>query len=208
MTPASQPRLVKPLSHMKKSVIVKDILPFIGWFVLLIFSVAGLDYLLHQLNLVWIGKYFGILGILILAVSFIYSARKRKLIETGSLKMLLSLHIYLAWIGTLLIMIHAGIHFNAAIPWLTLILMLFVVISGLVGKYLLNDAKNTLRVKYADLLDQGYSKEQVEKKVFLDALTVKAMTKWRLFHKPITGLFSILVTLHVITILIFWSWLQ
>jgi len=208
MTPASQPRMVKPLSHMKKSVIVKDILPFICWFVLLLFSVAGLDYLLHQLNLVWIGKYFGILGILILAVSFIYSARKRKLIETGSLKMLLSLHIYLAWIGTLLIMIHAGIHFNAAIPWLTLILMLFVVISGLVGKYLLNDAKNTLRVKYADLLDQGYSKEQVEKKVFLDALTVKAMTKWRLFHKPITGLFSILVTLHVITILIFWSWLQ
>ncbi len=193
---------------MKRSVIVKDVLPFIFWFVLLFFSVASIDYLLHQFQLVWVGKFLGIPGILILAVSFIYSARKRKIIETGSLKMLLSLHVYLAWIGTLLIMVHAGVHFNAVLPWSAFILMLLVVISGLVGRYLLNDAKNTLRIKYEYLLNQGYSKEQIEKKAFLDALTVKSMTKWRVVHKPITLIFSITVTLHIITILMFWSWFQ
>jgi len=122
--------------------------------------------------------------------------------------MMLSFHVYLAWMGTLLIMVHAGVHFNAVLPWSGFISMLLVVISGLVGAYLLKDAKNTLRIKYAYLLDQGYSKEQVEKKVFLDASTVKAMAKWRLVHKPITLLFSILVTLHIITVLMFWSWFQ
>lgn len=151
---------------MKRSVITRDILPFIYWFVLLIFSVASIDYLLHQMNLVWIGKYLGIPGILILAVSFIYSARKRRIIEVGSLKMLLSLHVYLTLIGTLLIVVHAGIHFNAVLPWSAFGLMLLVVISGLVGRYLLNDAKNTLRMKYAYLLNQGYSEEQVAKKAF------------------------------------------
>ncbi|MBU3914648.1 hypothetical protein KKA14_03860 [bacterium] len=193
---------------MKRSVILKDVLPFICWFALLIFSVASMDYLSHQLKLEWIGKFLGIPGILILVISFVYSARKRKIIEIGSLKTMLSLHIYLSWIGTLLIMVHAGIHFNAVLPWLAFVLMLFVVISGLVGKYLLNDARITLRSKYAYLLDQGHSKEQVEKKIFLDALTVKTMTKWRLVHKPITLLFSIFGILHIITISMFWRWFQ
>ncbi|MBT4287485.1 MAG: hypothetical protein HOD92_09100 [Deltaproteobacteria bacterium] len=206
--PVKENEQLNKISQLKNSVILKDILPFICWFVLLIFSVVSIDYLLHQLNLVWIGKYLGIPGIFILAFSFIYSARKRRIIEVGSLKMLLSLHVYLAWIGTLLIMVHAGIHFNAVLPWSAFILMLFVVISGLVGRYLLNDAKNTLRIKYEYLLNQGYSEEQIEKKAFLDALTVKAMTKWRLVHKPITLLFSISVALHITTIMMFWSWFQ
>jgi hypothetical protein len=193
---------------MKRSVIINDILPFICWFVLLVFSVISIDLILHQMDAVWIGKFLGIPGILVLVFSFIYSARKRKMIETGSLKMMLSLHVYLAWIGALLIMVHAGIHFNAVLPWSAFTSMLLVVISGLVGEHLLRDAKNTLRIKYAYLLDQGYSKKQVEKKVFLDAITVKTMAKWRLVHKPITLLFSILVTLHIITILMFWSWFQ
>ncbi|MBU2647774.1 hypothetical protein KKI24_23905 [bacterium] len=193
---------------MKRSVIIKDILPFLCWFVLLVISVASIDYLLHQMDLVWIGKYLGIPGIFILAVSFIYSVRKRKIIEVGSLKLFLSLHVSLAWIGTLFIMVHAGIHFNAVLPWSAFILMLLVVISGLVGRYLLNEAKNTLRIKYEYLLNQGYSKEEIEKKAFLDALTVKSMTKWRFVHKPITLLFSISVALHIITILMFWSWFQ
>ncbi len=191
---------------MKRSVIIKDILPFIAWFVLLILSAASLDYLLHQVGLVWVGKYLGIPGIIILAVSFIYSARKRGLIQSGSLKTLLALHVNLAWIGSLLIMVHAGMHFNAVLPWSALTSMLLVIISGLVGKYLLKKARNTLTIKYAYLLEKGYSKEQVEKKIFLDAFTVKTMTKWRLVHKPITLLFGILVALHIITILMFWSW--
>ncbi len=193
---------------MKKSIIIKDVLPFVCWFVLLVFSVISIDYLLHQMKAAWIGKFLGVPGILFLMASFIYSARKHKLIKRGVLKTILSLHLFLAWIGTLLTMVHAGVHFNAVLPWSAFISMLLVVISGLIGAYLLKDARNTLRNNYNYLLNQGYSKEQIERRIFLDALTVKAMTKWRLVHKPITLLFGILVTLHIITILMFWSWFQ
>ncbi|MBU2511101.1 hypothetical protein KJ966_07175 [bacterium] len=191
---------------MKRTVIINDILPFILWFVLLVFSAISLDFFLHQFQLEWIGKYCGIPGLLLLVVSFIYSLRKRRMIEAGSLKFLLSLHIYLSWIGALLIIIHAGIHFNAVLPWSAFFLMLLVVISGLVGEYLLKDARNTLRIKYAHLLEKGYSKEEVEKKVFLDAFAVKTMARWRMVHKPITLIFGALALLHVITIFMFWRW--
>ncbi len=193
---------------MRRSVLVKDIMPFIFWFSTLFVAVISIDLLLHRLQLVWVGKYLGIPGVLILMSSFLYSLRKRKILKTGSLKTLLLIHFYLAWFGSVLIMVHAGIHFNALLPWSAFILMLIVVISGLVGKYLLKNARQTLRTKYAALLKDGYSEQEVEKKVFFDALTVKAMTRWRQVHKPITLLFIMLSTLHIITIFMFWSWFK
>lgn len=191
---------------MKKSVLSKDILPFFIWFALLIISTIVCDYLLHQFQLVWVGKYLGISGTIILLSSFIYSLRKRRIIQQGSLKSLLKIHEYFAWFGTLLIMIHGGIHFNGLLPWFALFFMLLVLTSGLIGQYILKQGRKTLKIKYAYLLEKGISKADIEKKVFLDALTIKAMTKWRLFHKPITVVFAITTVVHIVTILMFWSW--
>jgi hypothetical protein len=38
------------------------------------------------------------------------------------------------WLGSLMVLIHAGIHFNAILPWLATIAMGVNVISGMVGK--------------------------------------------------------------------------
>jgi hypothetical protein len=191
---------------MNKSVITKDLIPFALWISFLIFSTIVLDYLLHQFQLAWIGKYFGILGFLILLLSFFYSLRKRKLIQFGSIKSLLSAHEYLAWFGTLLILVHGGIHFNGLLPWTALFFMLLVFISGMIGQYILKDARKTLKIKYIHLHEKGLSEEEIERIVFIDALTVKAMTQWRFIHKPITLIFSILAFIHIITIIMFWSW--
>ncbi len=193
---------------MQKSVITKDLLPFAFWLILLFLLTLLLDYFLHQIQLVWIGKYLGIPGILIFLLSFMYSLRKRKVIQSGSPKRFLKLHQYMAWFGTMLILVHAGIHFNGLLPWTALIMMLFVFISGLIGQYILKNARRTLKNRYAYLSDQGYTEEAVERKVFIDALAVQAMTQWRLFHKPITMIFAALAALHIITIFMFWSWWQ
>jgi len=187
---------------------VNDIIPFVVWFFLLIVAVLSIDYLLHKFQLAWIGKFLGIPGVLMLIFSFIYSIKKRFAFQSASIKTLLSFHIMITWLGALLITVHAGIHFNAILPWTTYITMLVVVISGLVGEYLLKDARKTLRVKFTNLLDQGYSKEQVEKKALLDSLTVKAMVKWRSVHKPISMAFGILAGFHIVTILMFWGWFK
>ncbi|NQU63724.1 MAG: hypothetical protein HQ517_05505 [SAR324 cluster bacterium] len=193
---------------MNRSVFFKDIMPFLLWFVLLILSTIILDFLLHQLRLVWVGRYLGIPGTLLLLLSFVYSLRKRKIIQQGSLKRLLRTHEYLAWFATLLILVHGGIHLNGLLPWLALIFMLLVLNSGLTGKYILKNARQTLQLKYANLLKKGFSEEAVERKVFLDALTIKAMSRWRRIHKPLSMIFGFLTLLHLITVFMFWEWLQ
>ena len=100
-----------------------------------------IDYSLHYFHLDFIGRQLGLIGTLIILISFAYSLTKRKIIHFGPPKILLKLHEYLAWIGSVLLLVHSGIHFNAILPWLATVMLLINVASGLVGKYLLKNAK-------------------------------------------------------------------
>ncbi len=188
---------------MKKSVFAKHVLPFVQWFFLMIVATLLIDYLFHQLNVVFIGRYLGWIGSLMIIFSFLYSFKKRKLIDYGTPKVLLNRHEQLSWAGSLLLLVHAGIHFNALLPWLTVLFMLITVASGLVGKYLLKKSNESLNVKRLLLIREGLSKEEAEKTVFYDAVAVDLMKKWRVVHMPITLLFGIMAVLHIIIILIF-----
>src|SRR4030066_1597312 len=81
------------------------------------------DYLLHRLNLVWIGRYLGIPGTLLIIGSLVYSLRKRKFITAGNPKTLLPLHEIGTGLGALVGVLHAGVHFNAILPWLATVAM-------------------------------------------------------------------------------------
>lgn len=188
---------------MKQRVLVRHILPFIFLFSLMIFFAIVIDYALHLLNLLSIGRYLGYVGTAILLLSFIYSLRKRKLIESGSPKQLLLLHEYLAWIGTVVLLVHAGIHFNAVLPWLATFFLLISVASGLVGKYLLKEASEFLKTNKQNLLNKGLSSDEADKKLFFDSVAVDAMKKWRLIHLPITFLVGSLALVHIFTVLMF-----
>ena len=117
------------------------ILPFSLLLGLLAVATLAGDYLLHQLNLVWVGRYLGIPGTVLIIISLIYSLRKRKVITAGNPKSLLTFHEFAAWLGSLLVLIHAGIHFNAILPWLATMAMSVNVLSGLVGKLLLDQSR-------------------------------------------------------------------
>jgi hypothetical protein len=129
---------------MFKSVLFKNIIPFIFWY----FSFIGLaiivDLLLHLLDLKWIGRSLGYIGTIVLILSFVYSLRKRKIIEYATPKTFLEIHEYLAWIGSVLLVIHAGTHFNAIIPWLATLTLIIVVAFGIIGKFVLKEANSTL----------------------------------------------------------------
>ena len=162
-----------------------------------------IDYFLHRIQLVWVGRYLGFAGTFLITVSFVYSLRKRKLINFGSPKQLLILHEYLAWGGSIMILVHAGIHFNAVLPWAAILMLLIAVASGLVGKYLLKKANESLKGKRQLLLDSGMTIEEADKSLFYDSLTVDLMKKWRTAHIPITLVLGILVLLHIISIIIY-----
>ncbi len=188
---------------MKQSIFTKYALPFLQWYALMIVIAIAADYLLHRFQMVYIGRYLGFIGTIVIAISFIYSLRKRKIIKSGSPKMLLTLHEYLAWFGSILILVHAGIHFNAILPWLATIMLLIAVASGLVGKFLLKKANETLKEKRVALINEGLSQGDADKKLFFDSITVDLMKKWRVVHLPITLMLGILALIHIITMIMF-----
>ncbi|MCN4144674.1 MAG: hypothetical protein LC437_06365 [Thiohalomonas sp.] len=192
---------------MERSLIRKEVTPFLVLFGSLIVATMIIDTLLHQFELVWIGRYLGIPGSILILLSFFYSMRKRKLIQFGKPKNMLILHETLTWTGALMILIHAGIHIYAILPWLALIAMLINVISGMTGKYLLDRSRRFLTEKKTFYLQQGLSEEMLEKQLFWDAMTFDLMKKWRAVHLPISLAFAVLSITHILSIFLFWEWI-
>jgi hypothetical protein len=179
------------------------VLPFLQWFSLMIIIAILIDLGLHYLKLVAVGRYLGYAGTFTIIGSFAYSLRKRKIIKTGSPKTYLTVHEYMAWAGSVMLLVHAGIHFNALLPWLAVLAMIISVISGLVGKFLLKKASLAHKDNIQLLMLAGASKEDAEKKLFFESIAVDLMKKWRLVHLPITLLFALLALIHIITVFLF-----
>ncbi len=184
----------------------QHILPFTLLLGLLAGATLAGDYLLHRLDLVWVGRYLGIPGTILIIGSLIYSLRKRKYITTGNMKSLLTLHEFGTWLGSLMVLIHAGVHFNAILPWLATVAMGVNVISGMVGKLLLDRSRRHVQGQREHYQLRGLSRPEVEQAVFWDAVSLDAMTKWRKVHIPIFIVFAVLSLGHIISIFLFWGW--
>jgi UPF0716 family protein affecting phage T7 exclusion len=191
---------------MKPRLFMREVIPFTLSFAALAALTLLLDGLLHLFNLVWIGRYLGIVGTLLILFSFRYSLRKRKLISSGNPVTLLRWHEYLAWLGSLLILVHAGIHFNAILGWLAVWAMLVNVASGLAGKFLLERSRKRMLEARQTMLRQGVPEAELEQQVYMDTLTFDVVKQWRAVHFPITLAFGVLALAHIIAVFLFWGW--
>jgi hypothetical protein len=191
---------------MRISLVTREVVPFFLWLALLVVATLAIDALLHWLNAVWIGRYLGIPGVLLIIGSFGYSLRKRKLITTGKPATLLRLHERMAWVGSLLILVHAGIHFNAILAWLAVGAMLVNIASGLTGKFLLQRARIRLEETKRQMRAEGLSDAEIEDRLYWDSLTFDAVKQWRVVHYPISLVFAVLALGHIVSIFIFWRW--
>jgi len=191
---------------MRVDLLTHEVMPFFLSLALLVAAALGVDALLHLLDAVWVGRYLGILGLILIIASFSYSLSKRKIITVKKPVMLLRLHERMAWAGSLLILVHAGIHFNAILPWLAIVAMLVNVASGLTGKFLLRRARKRLDETTLRISAQGLSPAELEERLHWDSLTFEVVRKWRVVHYPITLAFTVLTMAHVLSILFFWNW--
>lgn len=182
------------------------ILPFTLLVILLGAATVIGDYLLHRLDLVWVGRYLGIPGTLLIIGSLTYSLRKRKVITSGNVKSWLNMHEIGTWLGSWMVLLHAGIHFNAILPWLATVAMGVNVISGMVGKMLLGRSREHVKAQREHYQLRGLSKDEVEQAVFWESVTFDAMAKWRKVHIPIFIAFAVLALGHIISIFLFWGW--
>ncbi len=184
---------------MHQSLLTRQVAPALLGYVGLIVTTILADVLLHRAGLTWVGRYLGPVGTLLIALSFLYSLRKRKAISFGAPKRLLELHETLSWVGALLILVHAGIHLNAILPWLAVLAMLVVVASGFTGSVLVKRAMASLKTRTA-------SAAATEDNLTLDAVTLDLMKRWRQVHLPINAVFVVLFGIHLATILLLRHW--
>ena len=184
----------------------RHILPFTILVGLLAAATIAGDYLLHRLDLVWVGRYIGIPGTLLIIASLTYSLRKRKYITAGSPKSMLFWHEIMAWTGSLMVLIHAGIHFNAILPWIATVAMGVNVVSGMVGRLLLNRSRQHVQEQREAYQLRGLARGQVDQAVFWDAVTLDTMTQWRRVHIPIFVAFAVLGLGHIVSVFLFWGW--
>jgi hypothetical protein len=182
------------------------VLPFTLILGLLAIATLAGDYVLHQFNLVWVGRYLGILGTLLILTSLYYSARKRKWVQYGTPQTLLKWHQFVAWMGSTMVLIHSGIHFNAILPWLATIAMGVNVVSGLVGKILLKQSQIFVKTEREKFNAQGMSADEIERSIYWDSVALKAMAQWRKVHIPISIVFAVLAIGHIFSIFLFWGW--
>jgi len=185
---------------------ITKLLPYVFIYIGLFAAAAALNYILHLAGLKIVLRYIGIAGTVSIILSFIYSLRKRKIIKSGKPKNLLMLHEILAWLGALMILAHAGIDLDAVIPRIAEFTLMVVVASGITGKYLLRDAKESLKQRKTELKAKGLTEEEIEKELFLLSTIARKMQMWRSVHIPLTISFAAMALLHIIVTVLFWRW--
>jgi hypothetical protein len=119
---------------------------------------------------------------------------------------LLRWHEWLAWLGSLMVLVHAGIHFNSILGWLAVGAMLINVASGLTGKFLLSRSRRRLEEARARMRESGLSDKELADRTYWDSMTFDAVKQWRLIHFPITLAFGVLALAHVVAVFLFWGW--
>ena len=191
---------------MKARLISRELLPFVAAFAGLALLALAFDGLLHLFGMVWIGRWLGIPGTLLILTSFGYSLRKRKIITVGRPVTLLRIHEFMAWLGSLLILVHAGVHFNAILGWLAVGAMLINVASGLTGKFLLDRARRRMDEARGQMRRGGVADSELEERLYWDSLTFDLVRSWRSVHFPITLAFAVLAFAHIVAVFLFWGW--
>ncbi|ABD68250.1 hypothetical protein Rfer_0498 [Rhodoferax ferrireducens T118] len=191
---------------MKARLIRREVLPFLLSLGTLALATVLIDALLHLANIAWIGRYLGIPGTLLILGSFGYSLRKRRLIQAGRPLQLLRWHERMAWLGSLLVLVHAGIHFNSILAWLAVVAMLINVASGLTGKFLLDRSRRRLEEARQRMRQHGLAADELDEHLYWDSLTFDAVKQWRSVHFPITLAFAVLALAHIMAVFLFWGW--
>lgn len=108
------------------------------------------------------GKAFGILGMSVMIVLFIYSLRKRfyALEIIGTVKMWFCIHMILGIIGPVFVLYHANFRLGAFNSNVALFSMLVVAISGIIGRYIYTRIHYSLYGQLANLIELQNNFEQ------------------------------------------------
>lgn len=143
------------------------------------------------------GHLIGWLGFAMMLAVFGYTIKKRFGRKTGWPKGWFRMHQAAGIIGPMLILIHAGAHFHALVPFFALMAMSIVATSGIIGILVHRKAVSMLNATRKELLSQGLSGEDVDERLFDLASDEETFRIWQVIHVPMVIIFMALAIIHI-----------
>jgi hypothetical protein len=173
-------------------------------------------YHLKQLAGSW-GTYLVTVAYII--ILYIGAVRKKLVAPMGSIRLWLQIHMFLAFVGSMLLVYHSGNIFRdyialspldrrlvspvALLPLANTLVLMFIVMSGLIGRFIYNDLNRQLNLEKmaARARDEDDAKLLTPHAMTMLAVSHRMLSYWRILHYPLTIIFFILTALHIVTIL-------
>lgn len=147
----------------------------LAWMLILLLLFLWLRFLFHvdpRFPGGLVGSALGVAGATLMLVPLAYSVAKRMFrIRGNPLRTFLAIHIYAGLTGALLALIHTGHKFDNPVGLLLTAMMLVVVLSGFVGRYLLQQTARQLADKRRDLTAFGPGFEAARQRLMTSAAT-------------------------------------
>lgn len=135
------------------------------------------------------GGIFGVLGALLMLVPLAYLVVKRSkrlkrwATQRVSMRTLLAWHIYAGVLGPILVLIHTGHKYESPLGVVLTAMTLLVVVSGFVGRYLMNQFSQEIREKKVILATLQASYQQAANNLAVTPESAKRL-------QPFSGFFS------------------
>lgn len=127
-----------------------------------------------------VGSVLAMVGSLLMVVPLAYTMAKRLFGMRGStLRAFLTLHIYAGIIGPILVLLHTGHKFDNPLGVLLTMMTLIVVLSGFVGRYLLQQTTRQLHEKQEELARFQPAFDAVQHEVAVQAERTGLQRAWR-----------------------------
>jgi len=143
------------------------------------------------------GHLMGWVGLGITLLVFVYPIKKRISQDRRWPRDWFRVHMVAGVMGPLVILLHSGTHLHALVPLLALAAMALVAISGIVGQGVHYLALRTLNDRRRQLHDEGLSDDEIDFRLHRMAAEEEAFRLWQSIHAPVTLMFLVLTTLHV-----------
>ena len=149
-------------------------------------------------------RLLGYAGVVALLLSFLYSLRKRKtMITAGSIPAWLTVHEILNVAGSFIVFLHSGCHGHALVPFTVFVIMLVSFVSGVVGRYIYQQAKGGLVAEKERLQAKGLSDKEIGDQLALLAMASRALGRWREIHMPMVFALFFFIIYHVLSVAYF-----
>ena len=143
------------------------------------------------------GHAIGWVGFACILVACVYPIKKRFRRKPGWSRRAFRAHMIFGVLGPVLILVHSGTHFHAAVPMAAMLAMAVVVLSGVVGQALHYAAFREVNDHRRDLAERGLSDTAIEAEIHSLVHREEALRLWQCIHGPVTAVFVVLALMHI-----------